>query len=110
MPVSRIVSGISRWHRTPSLSRGFSPTFIEALAAFEREAYFASAVMLGAASEKELYLLAEAILLALKDPVKQSKLKRLSDRRKLLETVRDTIHEAVTAKVLLYTDSEGSTT
>jgi hypothetical protein len=86
---------------------------IEALTAFEREAYFASAVMLGAASEKELYLLAEAVLLALKDPKKHSKLKGLLDRRKLLElfeTVRDTIDAAVTAKLLPYAVSEGSTT
>ena len=86
---------------------------IEALAAFEREAYFASAVMLGAASEKELYLLAEAVLLALKDAKKHNKLKDLLDRRKLLgllETVRDTIREAGNAKLLPYADSEGSTT
>jgi hypothetical protein len=86
---------------------------IEALTAFDRDAYFASAVMLGAASEKELYLLAEAVFLALRDPTKQSKLRGLLDRRKLLElfeTVRDTIHQGVAAKVIPYTDSEGSTT
>jgi hypothetical protein len=86
---------------------------IEALTAFDRDAYFASAVMLGAASEKELYLLAEAVFLALRDSTKQSKLRGLLDRRKLLElfeTVRDTIHQGVAAKVIPYTDSEGSTT
>jgi hypothetical protein len=86
---------------------------IEALTAFEREAYFASAVMLGAASEKELYLLAEAVLLALKDAKKHSNLKGLLERRKLLElfeTIRDTIRGAVTAKLLPYADSEGSAT
>jgi hypothetical protein len=86
---------------------------IEALTAFDRDAYFASAVMLGAASEKELYLLAEAMFLALKDPKKQSKLRGLLDRRKLLElfeTVRDTIHQGVAAKIIPYTDSEGSAT
>ena len=86
---------------------------IEALTAFDREAYFASAVMLGAASEKELYLLADAVVSALKDPKRQTKLRGLLDRRKLLElfeTVRDTIHQGVTAKLIPYTDSEGSTT
>lgn len=86
---------------------------IEALTAFDRDAYFASAVMLGAASEKELYLLAEAVVLALKDPKRQTKMKGLLDRRKLLElfeTVRDTIHQAVAAKLIPYADSEGSTT
>lgn len=86
---------------------------IEALTAFDRDAYFAAAVMLGAASEKELYLLGNAVVTALKDPKKQIKLKGLLDRRKLLElfeTVRDTLHQAVAAKLIPYTDSEGSTT
>jgi hypothetical protein len=99
--------------RVPAIDPIIEQYVIEALWAFEREAYFASAVMLGAASEKELYLLAEAVLLALKDPKKHSKLKVLLDRRKLLElfeTVRDTIREAVTAKLIPYADSEGSTT
>jgi hypothetical protein len=99
--------------RVPALDPIIEQYVIEALTAFDRDAYFASAVMLGAASEKELYLLAEAVFSALKDPKKQSKLRGLLDRRKLLElfeTVRDTIHQGVTAKVIPYTDSEGSTT
>jgi hypothetical protein len=99
--------------RVPALDPIIEQYVIEALTAFDRAAYFASAVMLGAASEKELYLLAEAVFLALKDPKKQSKLRGLLDRRKLLElfeTVRDTIHQGVAAKVIPYTDSEGSTT
>ena len=99
--------------RVPALDPIIEQYVIEALTAFDRDAYFASAVMLGAASEKELYLLAEAAILALKDPKKQSKLRGLLDRRKLLElfeTVRDTIHQGVAAKVIPYTDSEGSTT
>jgi len=99
--------------RVPVLDPIIEQYVIEALTAFEREAYFASAVMLGAASEKELYLLAEAIFSALKDPKKQSKLRGLLDRRKLMElfeTVRDTIHQGVTAKLIPYADSEGSTT
>ncbi len=99
--------------RVPAIDPVIEQYVIEALTAFEREAYFASAVMLGAASEKELYLLAEAVLFALKDPKKHSKLKGLLDRRKLLElfeTVRDTIREAVAARLLPYADSEGSAT
>jgi hypothetical protein len=99
--------------RVPSLDPIVEQYVIEALTAFEREAYFASAVMLGAASEKELYLLAEAVFSALIDPKKQIKLRGLLDRRKLLElfeTVRDMIHQAVTAKLIPYADSEGSTT
>jgi hypothetical protein len=53
------------------------------------------------------------VLLALKEPKKQSKLKGLLDRRRLLElfeTVRDTINGAIAAKLLPYSDSEGSST
>lgn len=99
--------------RVPAIDPIIEQYVIEALTAFDRDAYFASAVMLGAASEKELYLLAEAVFSALIDPKKQSKLRGLLDRRKLLElfeTVRDTIQQGVAAKVIPYTDSEGSTT
>ena len=86
---------------------------IEALTAFERDAFFASAVMIGAASEKQLYLLAGSVLSALKDGKRQTKLRGLLERRKLLElfeTVRDIIHEAAKAKLLSYADYEGSDT
>jgi sulfur transfer complex TusBCD TusB component (DsrH family) len=85
---------------------------VEALAAFDRDALFASAVMLGAASEKQLYLLADAVMLALKDARKQAKLKNLLDRRKLFdlfEMVRDTIQDATDAKLIPYTVTEGVT-
>lgn len=99
--------------RVPAVDPVIEQYIVEALTAFDREAYFASAVMLGAASEKELYLLAEAVLLALKDAKKHTKLKSLLDRRKLLELfeyVRDTIYGAVTAKLMPYSDSEGAFT
>jgi hypothetical protein len=99
--------------RVPLIDPIIEQYVIEALTAFDREAYFASAVMLGAASEKELYLLAEAVLLALKNPKKHNKLKGLLDRRKLMElfeTVRDIIHEAAITKLLPYANSEGSAT
>ena len=100
-------------NQVPAMDPIIEQYIVEALIAFERESYFASAVMLGAASEKEMYLLAEAVLLALKDPKKQSKLQDLLDRRKmkeLFETVRDTIRDSVKAKLIPYTDSEGSDT
>jgi hypothetical protein len=99
--------------RVPAMDSVIDQYIIEALTAFEREAFFAAAVMLGAASEKELYLLAESLLPALKDAKKQNKLRGLLDRRKLLElfeTVRDTIREAATAKLLPYAASEGAAT
>lgn len=86
---------------------------LEALTAFEKEAYFAAAVMLGAASEKALYLLAESVLVALKDAKKHGKLKTLLDRRRLLElfeTVRDMIQGAAAVKQVPYAVSEGCVT
>ncbi|MGD0797960.1 MAG: hypothetical protein ABR910_09570 [Acidobacteriaceae bacterium] len=67
---------------------------VEALVAFERGADFAAAVMLGAASEKALYLLADALLPALASQKSQQTLQQLLQRRQLvkfLEFIRDTI-------------------
>ena len=50
----------------PSMDDVVEQYVTEALIAFERQAYFAAAVMLGAASEKALYILAEAMVDALK--------------------------------------------
>lgn len=97
----------------PALDPIIDQYILEALTAFVREAYFAAAVMLGAASEKALYLLADSVLVALKDTKKRAKLKTSLDRRRLLElfeTVRDMIQEAAEAKTLPYSVSEGSTT
>jgi hypothetical protein len=83
---------------------------VEALTAFDRGAYFAAAVMLGAASEKALYLLADSMVAAYKDPKKGSKMKSLMGDRKLLalfEAVRDSTRDAVKGKVLPYANSEG---
>jgi hypothetical protein len=68
--------------------------------------------MLGAASEKQLYLLADAVLFALKDAKKQARLKGLMDRRKLFElfeSVRTAIQVAADAKLIPYAVSEGVT-
>jgi hypothetical protein len=97
----------------PNMDSVIEQYVVEALTAFERRAYFASAVMLGAASEKALYLLAEAMLGAFTDVRKQQKLQSTLERRKLFELfgfVRDAIQDAGNAKVLPYTQFEGSTT
>jgi hypothetical protein len=62
----------------------------EGLGSFHREMYFSAAVMLGAASEKEIYLLGQSLLGALKDPNAQKQLtKLLGDRSlyRLLQTI-----------------------
>ena len=57
----------------------------ESLIAFNRGAFFSAAVMIGAAAEKEAYLVADAILLALKDPAKQKKMQTVLDGRSILQ-------------------------
>ncbi len=99
--------------RVSSMDAVIEQYVIEALTAFERQAHFAAAVMLGAASEKALYLLAESLLGAFKDAKRHDKLKALLDRRKLLELfeyVRDTVCDVSKAKALPYSDSEGAGT
>jgi hypothetical protein len=66
----------------------------EALIAFDRQAYFAAAVMLGAASEKALYLLADVMVGALKTQKSKDALQRLLQGRSLNATfkfIQDTL-------------------
>lgn len=114
-PLPEDVAGYMRFlrQRVSTMDPVIEQYVVEALTAFERQAYFASAVMLGTASEKALYLLSESILGAFKDAKRQEKLKALLDRRRLLELfefVRDTIHAASRTKALPYSDSEGAVT
>jgi hypothetical protein len=86
---------------------------VEAVIAFGRQAHFAAAVMLGAASEKALYGLAESLLVAIKTKADREKLQDLLDRRRLhvlFEFVRDSIANASKTKLLPYWVAEGSTT
>ena len=66
-----------------------------ALIAFNGGAYFAAAVMVGAASEKTIYMLAEAMVPALKATSRKAKLEQLfKSKRSLvyfLEFIRDTL-------------------
>ncbi len=66
----------------------------EALNTYIRGTYFASAVMIGAASEKAIYLLADSLVPALKDPAKQTVLQRKIDARKL-ETLLKGVEQIV---------------
>jgi hypothetical protein len=92
----------------PTLDSVIEQYVSESLIAFERDAFFASAVMLGAASEKELYLLADSLLIALKDGNRQSKLKGILSRRKLVELF-EAVQKAVDAKSIPYSVTEGAT-
>ena len=60
----------------------------EALNTFMHRSYFASAVMIGAASEKAIYALADSLVPTLRDATKQSALQRKIDARKLGSLLR----------------------
>ncbi len=84
----------------------------ESLNTFIRGTYFASAVMIGAASEKAIYLLAESFLPALSDPEKQRVLRTRLDARKLeqlLKFVEDIVVEGHKKRVIPF-DVMGGTT
>jgi hypothetical protein len=84
----------------------------EALNTFIRGTYFASAVMIGAASEKAIYLLADSLVPALKDPAKQTTLQRKIDARRLetlLKGVEQVVIDGHTTKTIP-SDVMGGTT
>jgi hypothetical protein len=68
-----------------------------ALIAFNGGAYFAAAVMVGAASEKTIYMLAEAMVPAFKAPSRKAKLEQLFKTKRslvyFLEFIRDTLQK-----------------
>lgn len=80
----------------------------EALVAFDRGADFAAAVMVGAACEKLLYLLTEAMLPALQSPAEKVKLEKLFESRKKISQVADFLRVKIeTAKAIPYSVKEG---
>jgi hypothetical protein len=82
-PLPEDIAGYMKFlhDRVPNMDAVVELYVREALTAFERQAYFAAAVMLGAASEKALYLLADAILGALKNPTSKQTLRDLLQGR-----------------------------
>jgi len=79
----------------PSLDAVIIQYIGEGLGSFARDSFFSAAVMIGAACEKEIYLLADSLAGALKDPAARSKLtKQVSSGRSLyllLEMIRKQI-------------------
>lgn len=67
----------------PSLDATIRQYVEEGLGSFQRGSFLSAAVMLGAASEKEIYLLGGSLLVALKDPVAQAQLTKLANGRSL---------------------------
>jgi hypothetical protein len=99
----------------PTVDDVISQYILEALVAFNREAYFAAAVMLGAASEKAVYLLAAALLNALKPSRRRTTLETTFNKRQLfalLDCVRKAIEDgsAGSPAPIPYSVSEGADT
>lgn len=97
----------------PGLDDVIEQYILEALTAFNREAYFAAAVMVGAAAEKAIYLLASSLLGALKPSRRRSDLETAMGKRQLLallETVRKIIEDCSSGKnaPIPYSASEGA--
>jgi hypothetical protein len=83
----------------------------EALITFDRQAWFATAVMLGAAAEKVVYLLAEELKSAVQDAAEKTRIaKVIMERRmpRLFEALTDTLQKAKTK--IPYEFQEGITT
>jgi hypothetical protein len=81
---------------------------VDALKAFERQAHFASAVMLGAASEEALYLLAESMLDALEDGNERKKLRGLLYKERSLLRLLDYVRKVLDDSKLPFQVSEGA--
>jgi len=84
----------------------------EALHTFIRGTYFASAVMIGAASEKAIYLLADSLVPALRDTSKQATLtKRIGERKleRLFKFIEDAIVDGHNSGAIPYKVMEGTT-
>ena len=81
----------------------------ESLITYQRQAYFASAVMFGAACEKAVYLLADAFLRSVQDPNEQKKLTEAMQRRSI-SRLFDGIQELLKLKsrIIPYDVTEGA--
>jgi hypothetical protein len=84
----------------------------EGLNCFRRQLFFASAVMLGAAAEKAILLLLQAIADSMSNPSSKRKAAQLLDRPNLPEifgTINKTINPLVKAKTIPYSVHQGCT-
>jgi hypothetical protein len=100
-------------HLVPTLDPVIAEYISEGLSAFVRGNDFSAAVMVGAASEKAIYLVANSLLLALSDPAKNRKLQDLLETRglkRLFDYVRSLITDGIQRKVIPYSVHEGADT
>ena len=114
-PIPEEAAGYMKFLRAhvPTLDEVIGQYILEALTAFNREAYFAAAVMVGAASEKAIYLLAASLFIALKASRRRTTLETALTKRQLfvlLDCVRKTIEDSSASNPapIPYSVSEGA--
>jgi hypothetical protein len=110
-PLPEDVDGYMKLLRrlVPKLDRVIEQYVIEGLRSYERGTLFASAVMIGAASEKGIYLLAESMRQAFKDPKQTATLEKLINGRglnALFTFIQETLNKS--SKVIPYGVTEGA--
>ena len=108
-PLPEDVDGYMRVLRglVPNLNNVIDQYVREGLGSFERQMFFAGAVMIGAAAEKAAYLLADDMANAFKAGLRKEKLTRAIERRKLFELL-DLIGEGTKHKAIPYSVAEGA--
>ena len=82
----------------------------ESLNCYRQQLFFASAVMIGAAAEKAILLLLQAITDAMSNPSNKRKASQLLDRPNLPEifdTIRKTLNPLIAAKTIPYSVHQG---
>jgi hypothetical protein len=96
-PIPEDIDGTIGYLRSaiPALDDVVLQYISEALRAFDRRLAFASAVMLGAASEKLFYLLAEAVANAIQNPAAQKELVKLFNDTRILSRLREKIKDTL---------------
>lgn len=84
----------------------------ESLNCYRQQLFFASAVMLGAAAEKAILLLLQAITNSMSEPNSKEKSSQLLERPRLpdiFDTIRDTVNTLTKAKTIPYSVHQGCT-
>jgi hypothetical protein len=92
----------------PSLDAVIIQYIQEGLGSFARGSFFSAAVMIGAASEKEIYLLAESLAGALKDPAAQAKLTKQVNSGRSLYQLLEMIRKHLDACIRLRGEFDGA--
>lgn len=97
----------------PALDTVIAQYVSEGLSSFVRQSYFAAAVMIGAASEKAIYLLADSMSAALRKPADRTKLTDLLGRRSLkalFDFITKKITDTSVQKIIPYAVGEDAET